>query len=62
MANFPGNNAYPINPDMRGERDGGPVTKNFQTGIARGGTTEDYNADLRGLGTRDDAKPKKPFP
>jgi len=60
--NFPGNRAWTIYPNSTPMVDAGQRTKNVQTGIARGGTVEDYNAKLRGLGQRIDKKPPRPYP
>lgn len=62
VMNYTGNKAYPIQPQLGPARDAGEITKNLQTSLARGGTTEDYNVKLRGLGKRIDEKPKRPYP
>lgn len=62
MPNFPGVKAYPFLIGRTALVDAGAVTKNHRTGIARGGTVEDYNAKLRGLGQRIDKKPERPYP
>lgn len=62
MPNFPGLKLYPLNGTLGAVRDAGSITKSPQTGRARGGTQQDYNANMRGLGVRVDRKPKKPYP
>lgn len=63
MANYPGMILYPGNPAGLGAvRDVGTVTKQKQSGIARGPTSADYNVSLRGLGEREDKRPRKPYP
>lgn len=63
MANYPGMILYPGNPPGLGAiRDSGTVTKQTMSSIARGPTAPDYNVSLRGLGERQDKKPKKPYP
>ena len=53
-ANFVGKRAYPIDPEMGQQQDGGPVTFNPQTGLPRGGPAFPYNANVRGLSKRID--------
>lgn len=62
MPNFPGLKLYPLNGTLGPVRDSGSITKSPQTGRARGGTSPDYNASLRGLGARVDKKPRRPYP
>jgi len=62
MPNFPGKRLYPMLAGPTAMIDTGYVTKHLQTGFARGGTVEDYNDKLRGLGQRIDQKPERPYP
>jgi L-2-hydroxyglutarate oxidase LhgO len=63
MPNFPGNIAYSLYlPNATPMVDAGPLTKNLQTGIARGGTAADYNVKLRGIERRVDERPERPYP
>lgn len=62
MPNFPGNKAYPLLAGPTAMVDAGQKTKHLQTGLARGGTVEDFNARLRGVERRADKKPRKPYP
>ena len=62
MPNFPGNRTYTLLANATPLLDSGPVTKNLQTGLARGGTTADFNVKLRGIERRVDRLPKRPYP
>lgn len=62
MPNFPGIKLYPLLAGPTALVDAGNRTKDFQTGIARGGTNPDYNDKLRGLGQRIDRLPERPYP
>lgn len=62
MANFPGNIAYPLLANPTPMLDTGSLTKNLQTGIARGGAAADFNVKLRGIERRVDLLPKRPYP
>lgn len=62
MPNFPGNVTYTLLANGTPLLDSGPLTKNGQTGIARGGTTTDFNVKLRGIERRTDRLPTRPYP
>lgn len=62
MPNFPGQRAYTLLTNATPMVDSGPVTKNNQTGLARGGTDRDYNVKLRGIERRVDRRPRRPYP
>lgn len=59
MANHTGGFAYPTNPGMAPQMDGGPRTVNWPSGLARGADTTPFNIHARGLMKRQDI-PKKP--
>ena len=65
MPNFPAVKAYSIIADPV---DRTPMldvcshTKGREVSIPRGGTTADYNANLRGTGARLDKLPNPPYP
>lgn len=62
MPVFPGNIAYTLLTDATPMIDSGPVKKNLQRGIPRGGTAADFNVKLRGIERRVDKLPKRPYP
>ena len=62
MPNFPGQRAYTLLVDATVMVDAGYITKNLQTGLARGGAAPDYNIKLRGIGRRIDRLPERPYP
>jgi len=64
MPNFPGRRVYPNdgNVDMGQTVDSGLHTIHAPTGLARGGTTRDFNVTLRGLHERIDRRPRRPYP
>jgi hypothetical protein len=62
MPNFPGKQAYPLLAFPAVMIDVGTITYSVPTGIARGVTTPDYNARLRGKSTRNDVIPQPPYP
>ncbi len=63
MPNFPGQIVYTLLvPNGTILLDCGPLTRNLQRGLARGGTAADFNVKLRGIERRVDQLPKRPYP
>lgn len=62
MPNFPGAKTYPMLTGRTALVDTATRTNHTQTGFARGVTTPDYNANLRGLYRRIDKIPRPPYP
>lgn len=62
MPNFPGQIGYTLLANGTPLLDSGLITKNTQTGLARGGTSADFNVQLRGIAQRTDRLPKRPYP